>query len=147
MIDDRGGGYGSKDGKIKALWGPRAGAGAPANRAEFLARDDDGPRGIGNITRPGKDAVSPRAAAIETLIDQIDKALDTDNFVPIYEVRERLGRTMSRQDVDRALFELQAADRISMSTLQDVSLYTAKQIDAGIPQDIGGAWFYLSIED
>jgi len=73
--------------------------------------------------------------------------LNTDNFLPIFHLREKLQPPLSREALDQMLYELQGEDLIELSTLQDVSNYSEEQIAAGIPQNIGGALFYISLID
>lgn len=91
------------------------------------------------------DADSLSAEALLEKIRQLDQQLDTDNFLPIFHLREKLQPPLSREALDQLLYELQGQDLIEFSTLQDVSNYSPAQVDAGIPQDIGGALFYISV--
>ena len=77
------------------------------------------------------------------LIAQLDQEYNTHNYLPIYYLRDRLQPMMDRETVDRALYALQRADRLELSSLQEAAHYTAEQINAGIPQDIGGPLFFL----
>ena len=89
------------------------------------------------------DSLSPQAL-LDT-IRQLDQQLNTDNFLPIFHLREKLQPPISREELDQMLYELQGEDLIELSTLQDVSNYREEQIAAGIPQNIGGALFYISL--
>jgi len=77
------------------------------------------------------------------LIVELDRDLRTDNYLPIYHVRDRLQPALSRPQVDQMLYELQRQDRIELSSLQETSNYTPEQINAGIPQDVGGPLFFV----
>jgi len=77
------------------------------------------------------------------LIAQLDRQHNTHNYLPIYYLRDRLQPMMDREVVDRALYALQRADRLELSSLQEAAHYTAEEINAGIPQDIGGPLFFL----
>lgn len=77
------------------------------------------------------------------LIAQLDREHNTNNYLPIYHLRDRLQTAMHRDDLDRALYALQRQDRIELSSLQEAAHYTAEQVNAGIPQDIGGPLFFL----
>ncbi|MBW4597054.1 MAG: transcription factor RcaD [Brasilonema angustatum HA4187-MV1] len=78
-------------------------------------------------------------------IRRLDRELGTDNYLPIFHVREKLQPPMSREELDKALYRLQASDKIELSTLQEASAYTPEQIDAGIIQNIGGPLFFISV--
>jgi hypothetical protein len=94
--------------------------------------------------RPATTTASPPdAAAILALIQQLDQDLQTDNYLPIFYLREQL--PLSREALDQQLYALQQQDKIELSTLQDVSAYSAAQLAAGIPQDMGGSLFFVSV--
>ncbi|OKH46679.1 hypothetical protein NIES30_15760 [Phormidium tenue NIES-30] len=83
--------------------------------------------------------------AVLDAIRQLDQQLDADNFLPIFHLREKLQTSHSREALDRLLYDLQSQDLIELSTLQDVSNYSETEVAAGIPQNIGGALFYISV--
>ncbi|MBW4503630.1 MAG: transcription factor RcaD [Scytonema hyalinum WJT4-NPBG1] len=77
-------------------------------------------------------------------IRRLDQELGTDNYLPIFHLRQKLQPPLSREELDKALYRLQASDQIELSTLQEASAYTPEQIDAGIIQNIGGPLFFIS---
>lgn len=79
------------------------------------------------------------------MITHLDTALKTENYLPIYHLRKKLQPPLSRQSLDQSLYQLQREDRIDLSTLQDVSQYPQEAVAAGIPQDIGGPLFFISV--
>ncbi|KAB8333178.1 transcription factor RcaD [Scytonema tolypothrichoides VB-61278] len=78
-------------------------------------------------------------------IRRLDRELGTDNYLPIFHLRQKLQPPLSREEVDKALYRLQASDQIELSTLQEANAYTPEQIDAGIIQNIGGPVFFISV--
>jgi hypothetical protein len=82
-------------------------------------------------------------AGIVALIKSLDTELGTENYLPIFHLRQQLA--MPRNDLDQALYRLQKTDQIELSSLQETAAYTSTQIDAGIPQIIGGPLFFISI--
>lgn len=72
-----------------------------------------------------------------------DHELGTENYTPMYELRQRLNWTRDR--FDNALYGLMRSDRIDVSTLQEANMYEPDQIDAGIPQNAGGALFFVIV--
>ena len=82
---------------------------------------------------------------LETIRD-LDRQLGTDNYLPIFHLRQKLAM-LSRDELDKTLYRLQRDDRIEMSSLTDTSPYTSTQIEAGIPQNMGGPLFFLTISD
>ncbi len=78
-------------------------------------------------------------------IANLDESHKTDNYLPIFHLRKHFP-SLSREKLDQALYRLQAADKIDLSTLAEVEAYTTEQISAGISQVIGGALFYISRE-
>ena len=82
---------------------------------------------------------------LETIRD-LDRQLGTDNYLPIFHLRQKLAM-LSRNELDKVLYRLQRDDRIEMSSLTDTSPYTSTQIEAGIPQNMGGPLFFLTISE
>ncbi|MBD2495169.1 transcription factor RcaD [Nostoc sp. FACHB-280] len=79
------------------------------------------------------------------IVEKLDKELGTENYLPIFHLRQKLQPPLSRDELDQALYRLQAQDKIDFSTLQEASIYTAEQIDAGIHQNIGGSLFFITV--
>lgn len=79
------------------------------------------------------------------IIRDLDRELGTENYLPIFHLRDKLQPPFYRKDLDRVLYRLQQEDKIDMSSLQEASAYTPEQIDAGIPQDVGGPLFFISV--
>ena len=78
-------------------------------------------------------------------IKKLDRELGTENYLPIFHVRQKLQPPLLRDDLDQALYRLQKSDKIDFSTLLEVSAYTPEQIDTGIPQNIGGQLFFIIV--
>ena len=102
----------------------------------------------------GQNGVSPPAPASESqpsdeeilqTVRELDLKLNTENYLPIFHLRQKLETSLSREQLDRALYRLQGKDQIELSSLQHVTDYTQSQIDAGIPQDIGGPLFFVVV--
>jgi hypothetical protein len=97
---------------------------------------------------PVPDATStsqPSDEEILQLIWDLDRELGTENYLPIFHLREKLQPPLSREQLDQALYRLQRNDQIELSSLQEAIAYTPEQIDAGIPQDVGGSLFFLTV--
>jgi hypothetical protein len=110
----------------------------------FLRKSLDSPA---DVQAKPVNTTSLSAETILNTIRQLDQQLNTDNFLPIFHLREKLQPRLSREDLDRLLYELQGRDLIEFSTLQDVSNYSETEAAAGIPQTIGGALFYISVTE
>ncbi|BAY77807.1 hypothetical protein NIES25_42760 [Nostoc linckia NIES-25] len=79
------------------------------------------------------------------LIEKLDRELGTNNYLPIFHLREKLQPPLSRDELDKALYRLQKNDQIELSSLQEANAYTLEQVDAGIHQNIGGSLFFISV--
>ena len=79
-------------------------------------------------------------------IQKLDKEIGTENYLPIFHLRQKLQPPLSRDELDKALYRLQADDKIDLGTLQEASAYTPEQIDTGIVQNAGGPLFFISVE-
>jgi hypothetical protein len=84
-------------------------------------------------------------AGILVQIKTLDAELGTENYLPIYALRQKVG--MGRENFDQALYRLQKTDQIELSSLQETEGHTAEQIEAGIPQPIGGPLFFISLTE
>jgi DNA-binding MarR family transcriptional regulator len=78
-------------------------------------------------------------------IKKLDRELGTDNYLPIFHIRQKLQPPLSRDELDQALYSLQRNDKIEFSTLLDPTPYTPEQVDAGIKQNIGGSLFFIIV--
>jgi hypothetical protein len=87
----------------------------------------------------------PSDEEILQAIVNLDHELGTENYLPIFHLREKLQPPLSREQLDQALYHLQRNDKIELSSLQEAIAYTPEQIDAGIPQDVGGPLFFISV--
>ncbi len=85
----------------------------------------------------------PTDSEILAVIRDLDQNLATDNCLPIFHLRQKLQPPLSRQELDKALYRLEKIDQIELSSLQEVLSYTPEQIEADIPQDIGGCLFFI----
>ncbi|NJO40722.1 MAG: hypothetical protein HC769_08345 [Cyanobacteria bacterium CRU_2_1] len=87
----------------------------------------------------------PSDEAIVEVIKELDRELGTENYLPIFYLRQKVQPLLSRDELDRALYRLQRNDLIELSSLQEAAAYTPEQIDAGIPQNVGGSLFFITV--
>lgn len=92
----------------------------------------------GNGKKPADEKI------LRTIID-LDKELGTNNYLPIFHLRHKLQPPLSRKELDEALYRLQRQDKLELSSLVEAFHYTKEQIEAGIPQDVGGSLFFLMV--
>lgn len=106
--------------------------------------------GVSNGEKNGSPEVpvsksQPSDREILQVIQSLDRQLGTENYLPIFHLRQKLEPQLSREQLDRILYRLQKDNQIELSTLQEVSAYTPEQINSGIPQNIGGALFFIIV--
>ena len=91
--------------------------------------------------------IKPKPSDREILqtIRDLDRELGTKNSLPIFHLRNKLQPPLSRKELDDALYRLQRQDKLELSSLVEAVHYTKEQIDAGIPQDVGGSLFFLMV--
>ena len=77
-------------------------------------------------------------------IKELELELNTGNYLPIFHLRDKL-QSLSRKDLDDALYRLQRQDELELGSLTETVKYTPEQIKAGIPQNTGGALFFLTV--
>lgn len=95
-----------------------------------------------NINNNNKPSITE---VLETII-QLDKEFNSDNYLPIFYIRNKYQSILNREELDTILYSLQKQNKLSMSRLVDASQYNSEQYDAGIPQKIGGPIFYLIVK-
>ncbi|MGK7938050.1 MAG: hypothetical protein AB4206_19970 [Xenococcaceae cyanobacterium] len=93
----------------------------------------------GNKTVPISDE-----QVLQTILD-LDLQLNTNNYLPIFHLREKLQPFLSREELDLTLYRLQRQDKLELSSIVESSKYTREQLKAGIPQNIGGCLFFLIV--
>ena len=114
----------------------------------FLRQSLGTSQGTNNAPTPGEplaDAAQITPEVVLDLIQQLDQQLGTDNYLPIFHLRDQLQPPLSREDLDQRLYALERSDRIEFSTLQDVSAYSKEEVAAGIFHGTGGKLFYISV--
>ncbi len=87
----------------------------------------------------------PSDEAILDLIRQLDKELGTDNYLPIFHLRQKLQPPLSRDEVDAALYRLQRQDKIELSGLVDGTRYSTQELQAAIKQKVGVPLFFIMV--
>lgn len=92
-----------------------------------------------------KPANKPDDDEVLDLIEGLDQELKTENYLPIFYVREKLQPPFSRDELDQVLYRLQSTEKLELSSLVETVHYTPEQIQAGIPQESGGPLFFLQI--
>ena len=85
------------------------------------------------------------AQAVLQHIKQLDQMLGTENYLPIYHLREKLQPPLTRESLDERLYELQRNDQIELSSLHDQGDYSELQISAGIAQNHGRSLFFIEV--
>ncbi|WP_414578903.1 transcription factor RcaD [Anabaena sp. CCY 9402-a] len=78
-------------------------------------------------------------------IEKLDKELGRKNYLPIFHLRQKLQPPLSRDELDQALYRLEEASKIELSTLAEPQDYTSEQVDAGITQISGGSLFFITV--
>jgi len=78
-------------------------------------------------------------------IQKLDKELGTDNYLPIFHLRQKLQPPLEREDLDQALYRLQKNDQIELNEVVHSQDYTKEQINAGISQIAGSLLFFIKV--
>lgn len=98
-----------------------------------------------NDVMPVGSSVKPDSQAVLQQVRQLDQLVDSDNYLPIYHLREKLQPPLTREELDSRLYELQRADLIELSSLHDQGSYSDAQMAAGIRQENQGYLFFVSV--
>jgi hypothetical protein len=78
-------------------------------------------------------------------IQKLDQELGTDNYLPIFQLRQKLQPPLSREELDQALYRLQKNDQIELRALVHAQEYTTEQVNAGISQRSGSPLFFIKV--
>lgn len=89
----------------------------------------------------------PTDEEILQTVRDLDHKLGTDNYLPIFHLRQALQPPLSRDELDQALYRLQRQDKLELSALVEAIHYTSEEFKAGIPQEAGGPLFFLVVND
>ncbi|MEB3274269.1 MAG: hypothetical protein ACO4CG_12350 [Prochlorothrix sp.] len=87
----------------------------------------------------------PNRDQVLRVIEDLDRELNTGNYLPLFHLRAKLQPPLIRDELDQILYSLQRSDLIELGSVQEVGFYTPQQLQAGIPQNIGGALFFISV--
>ena len=93
---------------------------------------------IGSQTKPDKQAILQQ-------IQQLEQMLETDNYLPIFYLRDKLQPPLTREDLDSALYGLQRESKIELSSIHNQGKYSDKQLADGIRQEKGNYLFFISV--
>jgi hypothetical protein len=89
--------------------------------------------------------INPSDEEILQIIAKLDKKLGTENYLPIFNLRQKLQPPMSRDELDQALYRLQKDDRIELRALVHAQDYTQDEVNAGISQRSGSPLFFIKL--
>ena len=101
--------------------------------------------GYKSVSKSKHSVKKPSDREILQTIISLDSELGTSNYLPIFHLRDKLQPPLSRKELDDALYRLQREDKLELSSLVEAVHYTKEQIEAGIPQDVGGSLFFLTV--
>lgn len=79
------------------------------------------------------------------IILKLDRELGTDNYLPIFHLRQKLQPGLSREDLDQALYRLQRNNIIELRALVHAQDYTDEQVNTGISQRSGSPLFFIKV--
>ncbi len=78
-------------------------------------------------------------------IQKLDQELGTDNYLPIFHLRQKLQPGLSREELDQILYSLQKNGQIELRALVHAQEYTDEQVNAGISQPSGIPLFFMKV--
>jgi hypothetical protein len=81
------------------------------------------------------------------IIAKLDRELGTENYLPIFHLRQKLQPPLSLDDLDQVLYRLQKNDQIELRTLVHAQDYTQEQVNAGINQRSGSPLFFIKVTE
>ena len=87
----------------------------------------------------------PSDLEILQIIRDLDSKLGTENYLPIFHLRQKLQPPLSREELDRALYRLEGNDQIELIALVEASRYSLEEFNAGIKQRSGSPLFFIKV--
>ncbi|AFY72042.1 hypothetical protein Pse7367_3819 (plasmid) [Thalassoporum mexicanum PCC 7367] len=96
-------------------------------------------------TQPTTQSSTPGDSDVLEAIKQLDRKHNTDNFLPLFYLRDYLKDRLSREELDHALFRLQKKDAIELEPLAEPKDYTSAQINAAIYDSFGTHPLFFAI--
>jgi hypothetical protein len=87
----------------------------------------------------------PNAQHVLDCIQTLDLDLGTNNYLPIFHLREKLQPPLSRDALDQLLFELEDKGKIDLKSVVHSQDYTPEQIQMGIQQGAGSLLFFIQV--
>lgn len=81
---------------------------------------------------------------LQTIRD-LDRELHTNNYLPIFYLRQKLQPPLSGEELEQALYRLEGNDKIELSALVEASRYEPAQVNAGIKQRSGSPLFFIKV--
>lgn len=85
----------------------------------------------------------PTDAEVLQIIQDLDREYKTNNYLPIFYLRDKLEPPLSREELDQMIYRLEDSGQLELSTLVHTENYTLEQRSAGISQPAGGPIFYI----
>lgn len=79
------------------------------------------------------------------IIEKLDQEIGTENYLPIFHLRQKLQPPLSRDELDQVLYRLQKNDQIELRALVQAQEYTQEQVNAGINQRSGSPLFFIKL--
>lgn len=90
-------------------------------------------------------SIKPSNLEVLQTIQDLDRQLGTNNYLPIFHLRERFKTPLSREELDEVLYRLENDNKIKLTAIFNAQEYSDEQLKAGIPQKAGGALFFVRL--
>ncbi len=112
------------------------------------------PRGQQPLSQPSSQSNSSMPIGVQTKPDgqevlqqigQLNQMLGTENYLPIFHLRDRLQPPLTREELDSILYSLQRQNQIELSSIHNQGKYSDEQLADGIRQEKGNYLFFINI--
>lgn len=92
------------------------------------------------------DGHKPSDEEVLQTIRRLDQQHGGENYLPLYHLRQALQPLLEREELDQILYRLQGSDRLTLSSVVETAAFSSEQLEAGIPQPLGGPLFFIELE-
>jgi len=99
----------------------------------------------GEREQPTPSLNKPSLEEILQTIEDLDREVGTNNYLPIFHLRDKLQPPLSREELDDALLSLQRNHKIDLISLQEETDYTSEQLEAAIHHSVGRRLFFIIV--
>jgi hypothetical protein len=87
----------------------------------------------------------PSDAEVLEIIQTLDQEVISNNYLPLFYLRQKLQAALSREALDEILYRLEQNDQIELRAIVHTESYEPEQLSAGIQTRTGSLLFFVKV--